>query len=62
MEEALEQAEEARAGLVQENEGFRSVILVAANALQTLMHNIKSKGAGTHVDAVSACEACQLLI
>ncbi|KIJ34811.1 hypothetical protein M422DRAFT_262997 [Sphaerobolus stellatus SS14] len=50
MEEALEQAEEARSELVKENEGFRSVILGTANALQTLTHSIKTIGADMHVE------------
>lgn len=43
MEEALEQAEEARVELMKENEGFRSVLLGTAHALQTIAHNIKKQ-------------------
>ena len=53
MEEALEQAEEARRELVKENEGFRSVILGTANALQSTVYNVKGLGVDVHVEAVS---------
>ena len=52
MEEALEQAEEARGGLVKENEGFRSVILGTANALHKLTHTIKTIGVEGNVEEV----------
>lgn len=53
MEEALEQAEEARTELIKENEGFRSVLLGTANALQTVVYNIKSRDQDVHVPEVS---------
>ena len=53
MEEALEQAEEARKELVKENEGFRSVILGTANALQSMVYNVKGLGVDVHVETVS---------
>jgi hypothetical protein len=52
MEEALEQAEEARRELVKENDGFRSVILGTANALQGIAYNVKGLGADVHVEEV----------
>lgn len=43
MEEALEQAEEARQELTKENEGFRSVILGTANALRGVVLDVPSQ-------------------
>ncbi|KAF8505061.1 Afadin and alpha-actinin-binding-domain-containing protein [Gautieria morchelliformis] len=49
MEEALDQAEVARRELVKENEGFRSVILGTANALQSMVYNVKGFSTDVHV-------------
>ncbi|KAF8506403.1 Afadin and alpha-actinin-binding-domain-containing protein, partial [Hysterangium stoloniferum] len=53
MEEALEQAEEARGELVKENEGFRSVIFGTAKVLQNITYDVKSRGADGHVEEPS---------
>ena len=52
MEDALEQAEEARKELVKENEGFRSVILSTANALQGMAYDVKGLMADEYVEEV----------
>ncbi|GJJ11564.1 hypothetical protein Clacol_005798 [Clathrus columnatus] len=49
LEEALEQAEEARLELTKENEGFRSVLLGTANALQTMIYKTRTADQDTHV-------------
>jgi hypothetical protein len=54
MEEALDQAEVARRKLMNENEGFRSVILGTANALQGMVYNVKGLGTDVHVQEVSS--------
>lgn len=52
MEDTLEQAEEARKELIRENEGFRSVILSIANALQGMVYNVKGLASDVHVEEV----------
>jgi hypothetical protein len=52
MEVALEQVEEARGELVKENEGFRTVLLGTANALQGMVYNVKGLAAEAHLEEV----------
>ncbi|KAF8581520.1 hypothetical protein K439DRAFT_1662257 [Ramaria rubella] len=53
MEEALEQAEEARGELLKENDGFRSVILGIANALQGVVYNLREQCSDSNVEEVT---------
>jgi len=56
MEEALEEAEQARGELVRENEGFRAVLLGTANILQGMVYTVKGLTTETHIQEVgSSC-------
>lgn len=53
MEDALDQAEEARKQLMRENDGFRSVILGAANAFQDIVYTVQGHSTDVHLEEVS---------